>query len=118
MSEAQLHPAADPNIEDADEKKRNRNQIGIENVLQHLEASSGQQKPAQKGETLEKFVESTQQHRRRGERMTDGPMRVETGLQQLCEHEVHPNALDDAAGRSLLRKVGLTGERRKCVAGN
>eukprot|EP00959_Pyramimonas_sp_CCMP1952_P389057 8151674-Pyramimonas_sp.AAC.1 len=39
MTEVQLDPAPDPNIEDADEKKRDRNQVGIENVLQHLEAS-------------------------------------------------------------------------------
>eukprot|EP00959_Pyramimonas_sp_CCMP1952_P112981 2361550-Pyramimonas_sp.AAC.1 len=35
MTEVQLHPGSDPNIEDADEKKRDRNQVGIENVLQY-----------------------------------------------------------------------------------
>eukprot|EP00959_Pyramimonas_sp_CCMP1952_P158717 3319771-Pyramimonas_sp.AAC.1 len=65
MTEAQLHPAAAADIEDPDDKKRNGNQVGIENAPQHLEASLGQQKPVQKGETLEKFFESTQHHRRR-----------------------------------------------------
>eukprot|EP00959_Pyramimonas_sp_CCMP1952_P189736 3969129-Pyramimonas_sp.AAC.1 len=65
MAEAQLHPAAAADIEDPDDKKHNRNQVGTENVLQHLEAGLGQQKPVQKGEPLEKFFESAQHHRRR-----------------------------------------------------
>eukprot|EP00959_Pyramimonas_sp_CCMP1952_P368641 7721904-Pyramimonas_sp.AAC.1 len=48
MTEAQLHPAAAVDIEDPDDGKRNRSQVGIENVLQHLEASLGQQKPVQR----------------------------------------------------------------------
>eukprot|EP00959_Pyramimonas_sp_CCMP1952_P432807 9063717-Pyramimonas_sp.AAC.1 len=91
MTEAQLHPAAAADIEDPDDRKRNRNQVGIENVLQHLEASSGQQKPVQKGETLETFFESAQHHRRRGERMTDWLIRFETGLRQLRENAVDLN---------------------------
>eukprot|EP00959_Pyramimonas_sp_CCMP1952_P185060 3869755-Pyramimonas_sp.AAC.1 len=65
MTEAQLHPAAAAGIEYPDDEKRNRNQAGIENALQHLEASLGQQKSVQEDEAPEKFPESTQ-HRRRG----------------------------------------------------
>eukprot|EP00959_Pyramimonas_sp_CCMP1952_P007971 167020-Pyramimonas_sp.AAC.1 len=64
MTEAQLHPAAAADIEDPDGRKRNGNQVGIENVIHHLEASLGKQKPVQNGETLEKFFETTK-HRRR-----------------------------------------------------
>eukprot|EP00959_Pyramimonas_sp_CCMP1952_P182588 3818433-Pyramimonas_sp.AAC.1 len=118
MTEAQLHPAAAADTEDPDDKKRNRNQVGIENVLQPLEAKSGQQKPVQKGETLEQFSESTQHRRRRGERMTDWLIRFDTGLQQLRENEVDLDALDDVAGWFLMRKAGPTAERRECVVGN
>eukprot|EP00959_Pyramimonas_sp_CCMP1952_P129367 2705258-Pyramimonas_sp.AAC.1 len=65
MTVAQLHPAAAADIEAPDDKMRHRNQVGIENARQHLEANLGQQKPVQKGETLENFFESTQHRRRR-----------------------------------------------------
>eukprot|EP00959_Pyramimonas_sp_CCMP1952_P449791 9417954-Pyramimonas_sp.AAC.1 len=71
MTEEQLHPAATADIEDADEKMCNRN------VLQRLEANLGQQEPAQKGDALEEFVESTQHRRWRGARMTDWLIRFE-----------------------------------------
>jgi hypothetical protein len=50
--------------------------------------------------------------------MTDWPIRFETVLQQLRENEVDLNALDDVAGWFLLRKAGLTAERRERVVGS
>ena len=58
-------PVKDPYGWLRDDERKNKE------VLQHLEASLGQQKPVQKGETPEKFFGSNQRHRRRGERMAD-----------------------------------------------
>ena len=80
-----------------DNGRKGRNVRGISNVLAHLERSLGQQKPVQKGEALEKFFESAQRHRRRGERSTDWLVRFNLGLGQLRENDVNFNALDDVA---------------------
>eukprot|EP00959_Pyramimonas_sp_CCMP1952_P088868 1859439-Pyramimonas_sp.AAC.1 len=67
MDPEMLRPQPDDELEEASEKNRDRNAKGIANFLRHLEESRGQQTPVQKGETLEKFFESTAPHRRRGE---------------------------------------------------
>ena len=118
MTEAELRPPAGDDIEDAGAQKRDRNQTGIEDVLRHLGASLGQQKPVQKCETLEKFFESTQHRRRRAERMADWLVRFEAGLQLLRENVMDLNALGDVVGWFLLWKAGLTAERRERVVGN
>eukprot|EP00959_Pyramimonas_sp_CCMP1952_P065151 1360135-Pyramimonas_sp.AAC.1 len=97
MDPEKLHTQPDDELEEANEKKRDRNAKGIANVLRDLQESPGQQKLVQKGETLE-FFESTAHHRRRGERMTNWLVRFDAGMRQLRKNRVDLSELDDVAG--------------------
>ena len=81
--------------------------------MTRLEAELGQQRPQQKGESLEMFSVSNKLQRKRGERITDYITRFEEGIKTLQDNDIDLLTIDDVPGWMLMRKASLTQERRE-----
>ena len=88
MTDQELLPTA-RNIPDNGEHKADKNRRGIEALLARLETELGQQRPQNKGESLEMFFATTKLQRKRNERVTDKITRFEESIKTLEDNEIN-----------------------------